>query len=493
MPTINYTPPPTVRDFIKHHRKGELFYDWIIGPVGSGKTTGNFMKLVYMAQMQAPAPDGKRRTRCVIVRNTAPQLQDTTISSWMYWFKPQEAGDWLITQKKFVLRFGDVECEVLFRPLDTPEDVSRVLSLEVTFGIIDEFVEIKKEIIEALAGRLGRYPPKKDGGATNWGMWGASNPGNEDSWWYTALFGNGTEFGADHWIMDDTDREVRRNERILRGLDAESTWTFFQQPSGFSPEAENIDNLPADYYKNLARDKSEYWIAQFIEGQWGYSLNGKPVLATFKGDIHVAKKPLMFNPGLKLVCGLDPGLGGMAAIFGQENHFGQLLVLSEMCAHGYGATRFINDKMKPHLKQKYPNADFVISPDPAANNRSQTDERTVVDIFKKSFNVKIPTTNNQLPGRLEAMEHFTTRITENGPGLIIDAGCHQLIRALRSGWRYDEDTKGQLKPAPKKNEHSHKGDGFSYLCQYFYRLDEKTARQKTQGPIKRFANPYLNR
>ena len=47
--TIQYNPPPTIRDFIKDYRPGELFYDWIIGPVGSGKTTGIFFKLAYMA------------------------------------------------------------------------------------------------------------------------------------------------------------------------------------------------------------------------------------------------------------------------------------------------------------------------------------------------------------------------------------------------------------------------------------------------------------
>jgi hypothetical protein len=115
-----------------------------VGPVGSGKTTGIFMKLIQMASLQEPGPDGIRRTRAVIVRNTLPQLRDTTLSSWNYWFKDGQAGKWSQTDWKFVLRFGDVECEVLFRPLDRPEDISRVLSLEVTFAIIDEFVEIPR-------------------------------------------------------------------------------------------------------------------------------------------------------------------------------------------------------------------------------------------------------------------------------------------------------------------------------------------------------------
>ena len=42
---IEYTPPPTIREFIRDHREAELFYDWIVGPVGSGKTTALFFKL----------------------------------------------------------------------------------------------------------------------------------------------------------------------------------------------------------------------------------------------------------------------------------------------------------------------------------------------------------------------------------------------------------------------------------------------------------------
>ena len=168
--TVEYTPPPTIKAFIKHHVMGELFYDWIIGPVGSGKTTGIFFKLIYMAKLQAPSPDGIRRSRAVIVRNTMPQLKDTTLVSWGYWFKDGRAGHWNATDKIFTLRYGDVECEVMFRPLDTPDDVSRVLSLEINFAILDEFVEIPKAIIDALSGRLGRYKQPDGTPVTIWGL-----------------------------------------------------------------------------------------------------------------------------------------------------------------------------------------------------------------------------------------------------------------------------------------------------------------------------------
>ncbi len=465
MQQINYTPPPTIGAFIKDYRPGELFYDFVVGPVGSGKTTGIFFKLIYLAKLQKPGPDGIRRTRAVIVRNTLPQLRDTTLSSWAYWFKDGQAGAWLATQNKFVLRFDDVECEVLFRPLDTADDVARVLSLEVTFAILDEFVQIPREIVDALSARLGRYPAAKDGGATNWGMWGSSNPETEDCWWFEYL----------HHNLPDNAR-------------------YFVQPSGFSDEAENLENLPgkADYYVNQAKGKSEAWIKQFIDAEWGYSIAGKPVVPTFKADLHLAKKPLLFNPHLPLVFGFDPGLAGTAAIFGQQDLHGRLLVMGEVIATGYGTERFIRDLLKPYIRRRFTDAkDIICAPDPASANRAQTDERAVVDIIKKHFPAK-PETNNRFPLRLDAMEHFTTRLTDQGPALLVDAAeCPMLVRALKGGWRYVMDTKRDtVKGAePEKNQYSHPGDSFGYLCRFFHKQTEREMRFSTAAGRRPFVPP----
>ena len=40
MADVDYTPPPTVKEFIKHYLPGQLFYSFIIGPIGSGKKIG---------------------------------------------------------------------------------------------------------------------------------------------------------------------------------------------------------------------------------------------------------------------------------------------------------------------------------------------------------------------------------------------------------------------------------------------------------------------
>lgn len=484
---INYTPPATISRFIKDHLPGELFYDWIVGPVGSGKTTGIFMKLVYMAGLQKPGPDGVRRSRAVVVRNTATQLRDTTLNSWFTWFKDGQAGKWHATDKVFVLRFADVECEVLFRPLDTPQDVARVLSLEVTFAIVDEFTEIPQAIIDALSARCGRYPSSVVGGATNWGMWGSSNPSTEDNWWFDYLHESagviqpGEGVSLHHRMVLD-----ERNAR------------YFLQPSGFSPHAENVEHLPGgrEYYTNQAKNKSEAWVKQFIEAEWGFSIAGKPVVGSFNSQVHLSRRALRFDPNLHLVGGYDPGLGGTALIFGQEDLEGRLHVLGEITASGLGASRFLTERVRPYLGRQFPElrpGGFTLAPDPAANNRSANDESTILATLKRHFPVSIET-NNRLPLRLDAIDHYCTRMVYGMPSLVVDEqACPMLVRALKGGWRYPLDAKENIKESakgasPEKNVYSHPGDAFGYLARYFHRQVEKNQRYAGTG-VKQFTPP----
>ena len=462
---IVYKPPPTLKAFIKDYRPGALFYDWIIGPYGSGKTTAIFMKLVYMAQLQAKGADGIRRTRAVIVRNTAPMLRDTTLVSWSYWFKEGQAGSWRATDKIFTLRFGDVECEVLFRPLDTEDDIRRILSMEISFAVLDEFVEIPRKIIEALSARCGRYPSMKDGGATNWGIWGASNPSSEDCWWFPYL----------HRQCDNPDQNMPPSAK------------YFKQPSGFSEQAENVENLPGgrDYYVNQAAGKSEAWRQQYLEANWGFSISGQPVVATLKPDLHFVKG-LLLNPLLPLIAGFDPGLTGSAFVFGQMDYEGRLNVLGELVQSGYGAKRLMSERLRPYVRARWPEFDInnlVIAADPAANIRTQTDEKTVVDEIKRHFEVDCET-NNRFPLRLDAIEHFTTRLIGGGPALRIDEKmCPTMARAWRGGWRYKIDQKKDIIAGAdaEKNAYSHVGDASGYLCRYFHKATEREARYGVGG------------
>lgn len=470
---INYTPEPIAEQFILDDRK----QTFIVGPVGSAKTTAILFKIVHRAQLQAPNPvDGIRRTRWVIVRNTGTQLKDTTIKSWLTWFPAGMAGQWVGGfGNTFLLKFGDVEAEVLFRPLDGPDDVRRVLSLEVTGAILDEFVEIPQQIVEALDGRCGRYPSKKDGGATWWGMWGASNPGNEDSWWYDWLYSP--------WENDPTGEQKARK------------FGYHQQPSGFSPTAENLINLPGgqQYYQELAYGKDDNWVKQFIEVQWGYSLKGKPVYKAFNPEIHVAKRPLIYNPYLPLVMGFDAGLTP-AAVFGQQDPHGRILVLAELTSENMGARRFAKDKVLPMLSMRFPKCSLLVAADPATSQRAQTDERSVRQVLEEVLGVRVkPASSNTLVDRLDAVTDYLCRLTDAGPAMIIDPSCDKLIRGYKSGYRYSVSTKGQTADSPEKNDFSHVHDANQYMCMEFRTGAAREARRRTAATVgfARQSNPYV--
>jgi hypothetical protein len=104
-----------------------------------------------------------------------------------------------------------------------------------------------------------------------------------------------------------------------------------------------------------------------------------------------------------------------------------------------------------------------------------TDERAVADILRRHFTVRVET-NNRFPLRLDAIDHFATRLTDMGPALQIDPNnCPMLLRALKGGWRYAVDTKrGVTKGAePEKNSHSHVGDAFGYAARYHHKADQR--------------------
>ena len=456
--SVEYTPTPTCAAFIQSKKK----YTFCLGPIGAGKSVAGIFKILYHAKNQRPDPsDGIRYTRFLVVRNTNIELHDTTLKTFFDWFPPGVAGQWQATQKTFVFRYDDVQCEVLFRALDRPDDASSVLSLEITGAMLDECVEIPREIVDAVESRCGRYPSKKRGGCSWYGLWGVTNAGNQDSWWY-------------EWLTMEWPDEAGGPET------QEEVLNYFVQPSGFSPDAENLENLPPykagcnDYYIDKAKGKTPQWVQQYIECQWGYSQRGKPVYKAFNRELHVANQPLKFNPHLPLVIGFDAGLTPAASLM-QQDAYGRVLILDELVSENMGAKRFCREKLKPLLNRKYPNAAIIVAADPATTQRAQTDEKTVAQVVAQELGVKVkPASSNTLAARLGAVDEFLTRLTEAGPALLIDPTCKQTIVGFTAGYKFAINAKGVAADSPEKNNHSHLADAIQYGAMSFV---DNTARE----------------
>ena len=115
----------------------------LMGPVGSGKSVASCFEVIRRASQQAPNKQGIRKSRVAIVRETARQLQDTTIKTFLDWFPTGVCGNFMRTTKTFFFKVGDVECEVMFRALDDADDVANLNSLELTFAWFNVIMILK--------------------------------------------------------------------------------------------------------------------------------------------------------------------------------------------------------------------------------------------------------------------------------------------------------------------------------------------------------------
>ena len=186
---ITYQASKTTREF----HKSQAFVRGLMGPIGSGKSVACCMEMMVRSMAQRPYYGGSERfgvryTRWVIVRNTYRELLDTTMETFFDWI-PKRLGHYSALNSKFVLHVllpdnTIMHAEFLFRALDRPDDVKKLLSLEMTGMWLNEAREIPKAIMDMGIGRLGRYPSKRIGGPTWHGLIMDTNPPDSDHWWY---------------------------------------------------------------------------------------------------------------------------------------------------------------------------------------------------------------------------------------------------------------------------------------------------------------------
>tara|TARA_X000001382_G_scaffold57857_1_gene39573 strand:+ start:179 stop:1609 length:1431 start_codon:yes stop_codon:yes gene_type:complete len=448
---INYTPSGKVaRKF--HKAKG--FVKGLMGCVGSGKSSACCVEIVNLALQQPPSPDGVRKCRALVIRNTYPELKSTTIKTWEQWFPHNIAPikwDTPITSTMNISDIGDgtaLHLEVWFIALDKVSDTGRMRSLEVSICWINECSEVPKEIFDIATQRVGRYPRKADGGFHNPCVLLDTNPPDDDSYYFRIA-----------------------EEETPKG------WKFFRQAGGLykdgdeykpNPDAENIDNLPNgyNYYLNMLGAKDENWINVFVLGNYGSTSSGKPVFPEFKDKIHTSEVPLEPIRGLPIVLGWDFGLTPSCVIMQQTNR-GQIQILEEIVSEDMGIRQFASDIVRPILINKYGGYSRVSTCDPSGNQRSQVDERSCVqELFEIGIPTEIASTNDWLPRR-EAVAFFLTRMNDGKPAFLLDKSCKVLRKGMNGKYQYQRlkvTGTARYRDRPLKDDMSHIQDALQYAC-----------------------------
>jgi hypothetical protein len=388
----------------------------------STKSTACIMELLRRAAEQKPSADGIRRTRMAIVRNTLPQLKSTCLVSIQQLLRP--IARFKVSDNMIQIRMGDIESDWLLLPLDTPENIQRLLSLELTYGWVSEFREIEPEIVDNVLSRCGRFPSVAVGGPSHYGVIMETNSFSEDSEWYPRL-----------------------------ELDLPSNWHYTVQPGARDPAADWLQYLPPDYYLDQVESNPDAWVEQYVDNIIGPSLSGQAVFArSFVHDFHQAEGELSPDYSRALVVGLDTGRNP-AAVVGQLDSRGRMLVLGSCFQENAGMELFIAETLRPFLTKRFPvGGRFFIAIDPAARQRSQIGEESVLEAVRRlGFSVVLAPTNNLGP-RLRAVERYMGLAISGGAGFLIDRVWNpDLIRAIKHDYKYKRDRKGALNEIPEKD------------------------------------------
>ena len=454
-------------DTTKNFLLDEGFFRGLRGPVGSGKSVACCIEIFRRASQQERGPDGKRRTRWAVIRNTNPQLKTTTIKTWLDWFPENVFGrfNWSPPYTHHIKK-GDIDCEVIFLALDRPEEIRKLLSLELTGIFINEAKEVSKQIVDGCTMRVGRYPSMREGGPTWYGVFADTNAPDDDHWW---------PIMAGEAPLPDY---ISTEEAIM--LQKPEGWSFFTQPPGMlevynadskeiigykpNENAENTSNLHPKYYQTTITGKTKNWIDVYVMNRLGSLDDGKPVYPMFAPETHVAKEILQYSENLPVYVGIDFGLTP-AAVFAQQSSDGRWLVLREVVTTDMGAARF-SEVLRSQILKDFPKNEMLIYADPAGDQRAQTDEATPFQILRANGIVAYPAPSNDPVMRIESVTATLTRMVDGKPGLLIDPSCTQLRKGFASGYQYRRmQVSGEAKYdlRPNKNKYSHVHDALQYL------------------------------
>lgn len=449
---INYRPPgPVARAFML----SDAFFRGLMGPFGSGKSTACIMEILRRAKEQKIGADGKRKTRWAVIRNTYPELRTTTIKSWHQWV-PAQLGRWVDTgPPTHHLQEGELDLEVLFIALDRPDDIAKLLSMELTGAWVNEAREVPKAVIDGLTGRVGRYPSVLMGGCSWSGIIADTNPPDQDHWWYKLA------------------EEVRPEG-----------WAFFKQPGGRDPDAENVEHLPQNYYQRQVAGKDEDWVKVYVDGQYGFVRDGKPVYPEFRDSLHCKQFDLVH--GWPIYVGIDFGLTP-AAVFGQRSPMGQWRWHSELVTEDMGAKRFA-ELLRGAMHERYPGFHFAsITGDPAGEGRAQTDETTPFQILRAASIPANPAPTNDFTKRRESVAMCLTRIIDGQPGLMVHPQCVQLRKGMAGGYNYKRiqvTGEERYRDVPDKGMYSHVCEAGQYML---VGAGEARLLVKREKPVQRRA------
>lgn len=412
---------PTQRAYILDDSR----YKAYMGPAGCAKTTTGVVEVLLKALMMPG-------TKWFIARRDYNDLMDTTLRTATNVLDRLPAGTLIDRSKQPPMKW-------YLRPLtQMGEGASEVEPSEITFmglsdnvggyefngGFIDEADECEEHYVQQLKGRL-RYKPFEGFPQENYHIGLAFNPPATNHWLYTACTGKDQE-----------------------GNDITQPWLKLFKPS----PTENTRNLPAGYYESMTASLPEDLRQRLVDGEWGSTFPGKPVIRQFSRSLHV-RKDLVYKGGT-IFRFADYGYRHPACLWAQIKKGGNLQVLREYWGTDVEGTAFAQLILQK-TAEWFPDAiKFVDYGDPAVQQVKDTGQMLAI-LMKAGILVQYQKTPFDLSLQL-LRKRFET-LVEKEPAIVIDESCKMLIDALAGGYHYKDDG-----VTPHKGLYDHGVDALRY-------------------------------
>jgi hypothetical protein len=497
MKTIEYIASPTAARF---HASDKVVRGFL-GPVGNGKSVCCINEMHRLAVLQEPNCDGIRLTKWAIVRNTYDMLETTTLATFKQWIPHEICGITLKPMRgdmDYPLPDGTrVQCKFIFLALDRPDDVKKLLSLEVTGVFMNEAKELPYAVLKASRERIGRYPSQIDGyvdkGAykaprdeqgnykpcTRKAVLMDTNPPEDDHWWYQLA-----EEGS--LRSNKTSQAKRAVSEIFDFVRGPSP--LLKMPDGEykpNPLAENIKFLPGgyQYYLDMIAGNTDDHINVMVMGNYGTIKDGKPVYPQYNDRLHCPEKPLGVIEDLPIGLGWDGGLTP-SCIIGQMTQRGQLRVIAELVSEDMDVRQFARDVVKPFLQRNFYGIEVAFSYiDPSGKNRGEAEGRSSLGILNDEyiednahgdimqpldmgFETEYAPTNDP-PKRIDAVNSFIIKLVDGEPGYLVSRKCPMIRKGKIGGYQYKRvqvSGEDRYRDKPDKNKYSHPADAEQYMA-----------------------------
>ncbi len=494
---VNFVPPgPEGAAFMDCR----LFSKFIMGPVGSGKTSCMIVDTIKDAGRQLPSKVAFERvkgakmpirmSKALFVRETFRQLEGTTIPSWWQWI-PKSVGHWsggsnsvATHELKFAMppcaRYDAgtiVELMVIFDALGEHKVEALFKGKEFNLLRLNEADTLRSEIYAqgTVRVRQGRYPGERhvDPQLCVKNIAGDLNATDPDNWLWTLLTENKPE-----------------------------NCGFFRQPGGLDPHAENRKRATEQDYRDMEADL----IAQGrkdlarrnVHNLPGFSREGDPVYEDYNDNFHCAANDLEPVDGVPIKIYADAETHP-AVLLMQTMANGQRRVLSEI--HIRGGAKQLAEAIREEMARngwlgKFRLVGGTVDPSAARMDAKDSDQEDwlmtlsrALDLPRQARLTKAPT--NDPMKRIDAVNDLLTTLIDGGqPSLLISPRCKILRKGFNSSYCYKKRANGQAEDKPTKaHPVSDIHDAMQYLA-----LDDggyesqmvKVAKSKRWGQGKTF-------